>query len=232
MEKLRATLLQYSRWQPMGIYLDRIEGHLEVDFSVSVENAKALLESIAKQICHAKGKAAEFGNAPSINAVLKKAFVALGYASDELVTQVSSSLATIGQYVGNLRNEISPTSHGKSLAELNERNNKVDLLTREFLIDSTLVVAVFLIRSFEERQGDVVGPVDEAADKTPDYKENGAFNDYWDESFGDCSMGQYSYPASEILFNVDLQAYQAEYKDFIESEEPPAEAAVMQSEQP
>ena len=227
MEKLRATLLQYSRWQPMGIYIDRIEGHLEVDFSVSVENAKALLESIAKQICHAKGKAAELGNAPSINAVLKKAFVALGYSSDELVTQVSSSLATIGQYVGNLRNEISPTSHGKSLAELNERNNKVDLLTREFLIDSTLVVAVFLIRSFEERQDDMVGPVGEAANTTPDYEDHDAFNNYWDETFGEFAMGQYSYPASEILFNVDLQAYQAEYQAFIESDEEPAGDAVL-----
>jgi Abortive infection C-terminus len=116
MEKLRATLQQYVRWQPMAVYVDRIEGHLEADFSVSVENAKALLESIAKEICQAKGKSGELGNAPSINAVLKKAFVALGYTSDELVTQVSSSLATIGQHVGNLRNEISPTSHGKSLA--------------------------------------------------------------------------------------------------------------------
>jgi hypothetical protein len=42
MEKLRATLLQYVRWQPMAVYVDRIEGHLEADFSVSVENAKAL----------------------------------------------------------------------------------------------------------------------------------------------------------------------------------------------
>lgn len=222
MEKLRATLQQYSRWQPMADYVDRIEGHLEVDFSVSVENAKALLESIAKEICHAKGKAGELGNAPSINAVLKRAFVALGYASDELVTQVSSSLATIGQHVGNLRNEISPTSHGKSLAELGDRNNKVDLLTREFLIDSTLVVAVFLIRSFEERSSDVVMPVDAAANNTPDYEDNEAFNNYWDETFGEFVMGQYSYLASEVLFSVDAQAYQAEYKAFIATEDEPA----------
>lgn len=222
MEKLRATLQQYSRWQPMADYVDRIEGHLEVDFSVSVENAKALLESSAKEICHAKGKAGELGNAPSINAVLKRAFVALGYASDELVTQVSSSLATIGQHVGNLRNEISPTSHGKSLAELGDRNNKVDLLTREFLIDSTLVVAVFLIRSFEERSSDVVMPVDAAANNTPDYEDNEAFNNYWDETFGEFVMGQYSYLASEVLFSVDAQAYQAEYKAFIATEDEPA----------
>ena len=93
MEKLRATLLQYNHWQPMTVYIDRIEGHLEVDFSVSVENAKALLESIAKQICYAKGKAAELGGAPSINAVLKKAFVALGYASSSLATMDGRSAA-------------------------------------------------------------------------------------------------------------------------------------------
>ena len=33
------------------------------------------------------------------------------------------------------------------------------------------------------------------------------------------AMGDYSYPASEILFNVDKQAYVTEYKTFIESEE-------------
>lgn len=225
MEKFRATLEQYSRWTLMGDYVDRIEGHLEVDFSVSVENAKALLESIGKEICQAKG--VELGTAPSINAVMKRAFVALGYASDELVTQVSGSLANIGQYMGNLRNEISPTSHGKSLAELGERNNKVDLLTREFLIDSTLVVAVFLIRAFEERQSDVTAPSDDAVNAITEYEDNEAFNNFWDESFGEFTMGQYSYPASEILFNVDSQAYQAEYKAFIESEEAPVEDPVL-----
>lgn len=219
MEKLRATLSQPGRWQPFGIYVDRIEAHLESDFSVSVENAKALLESIAKEICQAKGQAAELGSAPSINAVLKKAFVALGYASSELVTQVSSSLATIGQHLGNLRNEISPTSHGKSLAELGDRNNKVDLLTREFLIDSTLVVAVFLIRAFEERQNNDAEPTDEVLDIIPDYEDNEVFNNYWDETFGEFAMGQYSYPASEILFNVDTQAYRAEYKAFVVAED-------------
>jgi hypothetical protein len=222
MEKLRTTLSQYGRWQPYGIYVDRMEAHLESDFSVSVENAKALLEGIGKEICEAKGKAAELGNAPSINAVLKKAYVALGYTSDELVTQISSSLATIGQHVGNLRNEVSPTSHGKSLAELNDRNSKVDLLTREFLIDSTLVVAVFLIRSFEGYQAVVIETPAEESSPTMDYDDNEAFNNYWDETFGEFQMGQYSYPASEILFNVDAQAYAAEHKAYMEADEEPA----------
>ena len=217
MEKLRTTLAQYSRWQTLGMYVDRMEGHLETDFSISVENAKALLESIGKEICDATG--VSLGTKPSINAILKKAFIALGYTAEELVTQVSSSLATIGQLIGSLRNEISPTSHGKSLEELTVRNNKVDLLTREFLIDSTLVVAIFLIRAFEERKSIAVAPTNSAADVTLDYENNEDFNSFWDESFGEFEMGDYSFAASEILFNLDLQAYQAEYEVFMESEE-------------
>jgi hypothetical protein len=217
MEKLRSTLAQYSRWQGLSMYVDRMEGNLETDFSLSVENAKALLESIGKEICDAKGM--PLGNSPSINAVLKKAFVALGYTAEEMVTQVSASLANIGQLIGNLRNEISPTSHGKSLEELKERNNKVDSLTKGFLIDSTLVVAVFLIRAFEERKNTTTLPSVSEAEVISDYENNEDFNNFWDESYGEFTMGDYSYTSSEILFNVDLQAYQAEYKAFMESKE-------------
>mgnify|MGYP003601835973 CR=1 FL=1 len=221
MEKLRATLAQYNRWQTLEIYIERMEGHLETDFSISVENAKALLESIGKEICDSKGVI--LGNKPTINAVLKKAFVALGYTAEELVTQMSGSLATIGQLIGNLRNEISPTSHGKSLEDLKNRNNKVDLLTREFLIGSTLIVAVFLIRAFEEREGMLTIAGDSENHEVFDYKANENFNNFWDDNFGDFAMGEYAYPASEILFNMELEAYQMECKAFLESEDDIAE---------
>lgn len=221
MEKLRATLAQYSRWQTLEIYIERMEGHLETDFSISVENAKALLESIGKEICDARGVA--LGSTSSINAVLKKAFVALGYTAEELVTQMSGALATIGQLIGNLRNEISPTSHGKSLDDLKNRNNKVDLLTREFLIDSTLVVAVFLIRTFEERRVNLATNEDNGNCTFFDYKANENFNNSWDDDFGEFAMGEYSYSASEILFNMEIEAYQMECKAFLESEDDMAE---------
>jgi hypothetical protein len=218
MEKLRATIELYGHWKGLGLYIDRMEGHLESDFSISVENAKALLESIGKEICRAKG--AELPTAPSINAVLKKAFGAIGYSNEDLVNKVSGSLANIGQELGNLRNEISPTSHGKSLDELRDRNNKVDALTRGFLIDSTLVVAVFLIRAFEERKDESVLAVDDkmADDVLLKYDETEDFNAFWDDAFGEFGMGDYSYAASEILFNVDYKAYETEHKTFKETE--------------
>ncbi len=225
MQKIRDTLALYSRWIELAPYVDRMEAHLESDFSLSVENAKAMLESIGKEICKAKG--VELGNTPSINAVLKKAFVGMDYPAEGLVAQVSGALATIGQNVGELRNQISPTSHGKSLEELKDRNNKVDLLTCEFLIDSTVVVAVFLIRAFEERQGLSTLPKGEPeAFAGPDYEAQQEFNDYWDGAFGDFTMGAYMYSASEILFRMDTSAYLAECEEFAVSEKdtPPGAA--------
>lgn len=214
MQKLRSTIDQYSRWSDLTIYIDRMEAHLESDFSHSLENAKALLEAIGKEICKARG--VELKADSSINGVLKNAFSAMGYTNTNLVNQISSALATIGQQVGELRNEIGATSHGRSLDEIRERNNNVDLLTREFLIDSTLVVAVFLIRTFENKKEDEKPPLAEAeAEERLDYFETTAFNDFWDDIFGEFAMGEYAYTASEILFNVDYKAYKSEYTAFL-----------------
>jgi hypothetical protein len=193
-----------------------MEAHLEADFSTALENAKALLESIGKEICSAKAVALE--PTSPIQGVLKKAFGALGFAGDDMVRQVSIALATIGQNVGELRNQISPTSHGKPLDELRDRNNKVDLLTREFLIDSTLVVAVFLIRAFEERQAVALSSaaVQPALDDGPSYDDNEDFNDFWDEVYSGISMGAYNFTASEVLFGMDPQGYATELKSFHE----------------
>jgi len=225
MQKIRDTLALYSRWSELAPYVDRMEAHLESDFSLSVENAKALLESIGKEVCKARG--AELGANPSINAVLKRAFTAMDYPADGLVAQVSGALATIGQQIGELRNQISPTSHGKALDELKERNSKVDLMTREFLIDSTVAVAVFMIRAFEERQQ--LAPLSKAEPEPSaptDYEAHQDFNDYWDGVFGDFAMGAYVYSASEVLFRMDGDAYLAQCEEFESSQQdtPPGEA--------
>jgi hypothetical protein len=224
MQKIRDTLVLYSRWSELAPYVDRMEAHLETDFSLSVENAKALLESIGKEVCKAKG--AELGSNPSINAVLKRAFTAMDYPAEGLVAQVSGALATIGQQIGELRNQISPTSHGKPLDELKERNSRVDLMTREFLIDSTVAVAVFLIRAFEERQQQGLPPQVEPEPPPPqDYDAHQDFNDYWDGAFGDFTMGAYVYCASEVLFKMDEKSYIAECDEFESSQQdtPPGE---------
>lgn len=213
MDKLKKVIEQYGRWSELTILILRIETHIESDFSNSLENAKSLLETIGKEICTLKGHTLNPNS--TINGVLKNAFSVLGYSNTNLVNQISSALATIGQQVGELRNEIGITSHGKSLAEIRERNNRVNVLTREFLINTIEIISCFLIRSFEN---DNPRQPNEATENTVNYLEAEEFNEFWDDAFGEFQMGTYSYAASEILFNVDKQAYINEYKTFKQDE--------------
>lgn len=208
MEKLKTIIEKHAKWRVLGDYIERIEAHIETDFSLSLENSKALLETISREICKQKG--VELPSLPSMNILLKKAFVAIGYKNDGLVTQVSKSLANIAQQMGSLRNEIGTTSHGKSLEELENRNNNVDQLTRELLIDTTKIVASLLIRSFESESLTST----KNKENIINYSDNVDFNEFWDETYGEFDMGDLSYPASEILYNLDFQAYKNECKVF------------------
>ena len=116
MDKLKDKISQYGRWAPVNEYIVRIETHLDSDFSISLENAKALLETIGKEICKSKGRI--LAEDSSVNGVLKNAFSVLGYTKSNMVVQISSALATIGQQIGELRNDIGTSSHGKTLEEL------------------------------------------------------------------------------------------------------------------
>lgn len=209
MEKLRSTISQYGRWSPISQYIERIETFTDTDFSISIENAKSLLESIGKEICNAKG--CQLVETSTVNGVLKSTFKAMGYTNTNMVRQISTSLATIGQQIGELRNEIGTSSHGKTLDQINKRNDAVDELTSSFLIDSIELVACFLIRVYEGENENLRVETQLKYDDCED------FNDYWDDLFGEFSMGDYSYTASEILFNNDIDVYSTEYKFYIEN---------------
>lgn len=215
MEKLRSTIAEHGRWVLLTEFVDRVEAYQENDFSTAIENAKALLESIGKEICQDKG--VELGTQATTNEILKGAFKGLGLGNSEIVSVVSRSLGAIGQKVGELRNEICATPHGMTLEQLKERNGKVDRLTRDFLLDSTAAVSVFLIGAYEQqKQG--------KSEERLDYDKASDFNDYFDDLYGEVEIGNYSYSASEILYNVDYNAYRTEHDAFMaepEQEETP-----------
>lgn len=209
MDKLKDKISQYGRWAPINEYIVRIETYLENDFSISLENAKALLESIGKEICKSKGRT--LAPDSSVNGVLKNAFSVLGYTRSNMVVQISSALATIGQQIGELRNDIGTSSHGKTLEELQNRNEAINELTKAFLINSVELIACFLISLYEGEHIEIISSKEIGYDECED------FNEYWDELYGEFSMGGYSYTASEILYNNDPSAYETEYNSFMES---------------
>lgn len=112
--------------------------------------------------------------------------------------------------MGNLRNEIGTTAHGKTLEEMKNRSDSVNSLTDGFLISSTELVCCFLIESFETDS-----PLAPVADSEIAYDDNPEFNERWDEIYGKFRMtDDYIYPASQILYNLDFLAYQSELNAF------------------
>lgn len=45
MERLNRLIEQYGRWKELKTYTERIDAHIQSDFSLSLENSKSLLET-------------------------------------------------------------------------------------------------------------------------------------------------------------------------------------------
>jgi len=213
--KLQETIEKYGRWQPIEEYIQRIDTFKDSDFSIAVENAKSMLESIAKEICDERRQIYEEEDSPS--KLLKLAFGAIGVQASTIGPQIALALSNIGQNIGQLRNEIGAISHGRTMEELKAKKESIDIFTCEFLLQSTEIIACFLIDYFEWKFPRIKSPV--AYEEKLKYEECTAFNEFWDDSFGEFQMTDYSYLASEVLFNVDYQAYVTEYRAYSEGDE-------------
>ncbi len=208
MERLKLILERYSRWQPLSEYVARIEGYRQTDFSISIENSKSLLESIAKEIC--KERRQPLDNNENFSKLLRLSFGSLGYAPTNTINQIGQAIGRIGQAMGSFRNEIGTTAHGRTLDELRNRTNSINSLTDDFLVLSTELVCCFLIEAFETDN-----PLVPIVDTEISYDDNAEFNESWDEIYGKFRMtDDYIYPASQILFNLDFLAYQSELSAF------------------
>lgn len=214
MEKLKKLIEQHSRWHPLEEYIQRIEAYVQSDFSISIENSKSLLESIAKEICSNRGQSFEAEDSPA--KLLKLAFGAIGIQATTISPQIASALSTIGQFVGELRNEVGSISHGRTMEELQAKKEILDYITREFLIASTEIISCFLIQFYEWKYPltEVITPEEQLV-----YEDCEELNEYLDETYGEFSIGALSYPASEILFHVDNQVYETEYREFNRDQE-------------
>ncbi len=207
MQKLRILVENNSKWAVLLEYIDRIEASKELDFSLALENAKCVLETIGKEICSKKG--VELESKSTMAGVLKNAFNVLGLGANDSARQISTALGTIGQNFGTIRNQIGATAHGKTVEQLEQRNEHLSPMTRTLLIDTVVTVGCFMINLYESEE---IGLTRQ--DKTIHYEDMDKFNSYLDDTFGSFDMGVYSFPASEVLFYTDPNAYSTELDIF------------------
>ena len=149
MDKLRATIQQYGRWQAYDDYIKRIELNVEADFPACVEISKSLLEGISKKICEERGQA--FEKDETVGKLVKLAFGCIGYdRAHEEIKQIGTALVTIAHNMGTLRNAIGPTAHGVTPEEIEARKDSIKKTSSNFLLTSTEMVCCFLIKPLKQ----------------------------------------------------------------------------------
>ena len=205
MYRLKEIVNNYSRWQDLSTHINRIEYQINDDLTSAIGSTKSLLESICKTILdYEQG---EYENYDNVNKLVKKTIQILKIENPSQTSAFGNALVTSIQNLGELRNRIDDSSHGKSLLD---KNKKIDSIIASFLINSAETIACFLIEFYEIEHPRKKG------ENEFNFQEMKEFNEYLDDQHGDVKIANLLYPTSEALFAVDTTAYKDEHRKYLE----------------
>ena len=200
MDMLKEICNSYIKWKPLEEYILRIETYRDSDGVLVLENCKALIESICKTILEELKE--KVSGKESFQALVSKACNKMSCLPN--TGDLARSFATVAQRLGEFRNNFAVISHGASVYQIEERRNKITKAATDFMISTVEQLAVFLITVYQEeyplqKQGKIR------------YEDSPDFNDQFDEEIEPIQIGEYGpYSPSEILFNIDIDAYKTE----------------------
>ncbi|MBD2389758.1 abortive infection family protein [Aphanizomenon flos-aquae NRERC-008] len=205
MDRLKELINNYSRWTNLSNYIIRIEYQIDNDITAAIGSTKSLLESICKTILdHEK---VEYDRNDNINKLAKKTIHSFNIENPDKISLFGNALVTSIHNLGELRNYIDESSHGKSLFD---KTQKIDSITALFLINSAETIACFLIEFYEIEHPRKKGENEFRFEEMQD------FNDYIDNEYGYIEIAKISYATSEALFAIDKTAYKDEYRKYLE----------------
>lgn len=205
MDRIKELINNYARWTNLSKYINRIEYQINDDFTSAIGSTKALLESICKTILDHENT--EYDKNDNINKLAKQTINSFKIGNLEQIGLFGNAIVTSIQNIGELRNCIDESSHGKSLLD---KNKKIDLITALFLINSAETIACFLIEFYE-----IEHPRKKGEDEFI-FEEMRDFNDYIDNEHGSIEIARIPYATSEALFAIDITAYKDEYRKYLE----------------
>ena len=197
MQILRKTCQQYSKWKPLEDYILRIETYLENDGVFVLENCKALIECICKTILEDVGEACS--RSDSVQALISKACNQMSCLPE--TGNLVRSFHTVAQRLGEFRNEFATTGHGSSVYDIDQYKTNVTRAASAFMVTTVEQLAIFLLTVYHEEY-----PLN--AKQELRYIDNPEFNHEFDEELEPIQIGNYGpYSPSELLFNIDIDAY-------------------------
>lgn len=204
MDILKEICSSYGKWNPLEEYILRIETYRQTNGPVVLENCKALVETICKTILVDLGE-------PLINN--EKTHILISKACNKMrclpnTGDLARSFITVAQKLGEFRNNFAVIAHGVTVYQIEERRNKITRAATDFMISTVEQLAVFLITVYHEEY-----PI--LTQRAVRYEDNSEFNEKYDEEIESIQIGGYGpYSPSEVLFNIDIDAYKTELSNY------------------
>ncbi len=200
MEILKEICNSFAKWKPLEETILRIETYRNSDGALVLESCKSLIETICKTILE------DLKEIPSatetLQSLVSKTCDKMGCLAN--TTDLVRSFVTVANRLGEFRNKFAAVSHGASVYQLEERQNKITKASTDFMISTIEQLAVFLITVYHEEYPS------QKQEKIR-HEDNPDFNQQFDEEIEPIQVGVYGpYSPSEVLFNIDVDAYKTE----------------------
>lgn len=193
--------------------------------ALAFDHAKALIESVCKTILRDRGQAVPtkddlpklFGTTLEQLRVLPDAHTA-DAETGRSIHKTAGALHSVVQGICELRNKQGSASHGK-LAE----TQPLESVQAELVARSADAVVSFLFKAHRSYA------IPAARPKRVQYIDNQRFNASVDESHEPIKIFSLSYRPSEVLYNVDYQAYVESLNSFLSQEQDSEDGAAAGS---
>lgn len=195
-----------------------LEEAVDKNPGLAFDLARALLESVCKAVL--EERSAEVDTNWNLPRLLKETMAQLRLVPDGLEEeeQVSASLKkavgglqTVVHGISELRNSHGFASHGKGPSF-----RQLDVVHASLVARSTDAIVNFLFRAHRECEADVV-------ERKLSYGDNPEFDEYIDETNPVVTIFEMEYRPSEVLFQVDIQAYRNSLADWEAVKDPAQE---------
>lgn len=211
MENLKEFISNNSKWKLLlEVYIRRIETFKKSSFGQVVDGCKCLIESILKTIIvEVQCKTEEELKKKEANELLNEVVLLLRINTKKY-EKIIGGCNSIIKGIAELRNTHGETSHGKDIYTLEERMNSFQNIEIDLIINSITNLACFILKYYEE-----VYPNNKTKQKNIFYSDNDNFNGWLDEKYDIVTVGTaYEYSPSEVLFNLDSEAYKQEMLEY------------------
>lgn len=205
MRWIRELIEKVPSFKAYETHISTIENSVETNPALCIETSKSFIEGICKTILTNQGQT--LNDDTQFQVLVKRTLEQLITQSGEDLSELPElgrRTASVAQKIAEIRNNAGFATHGLDIA-----HPHIDKILSLFIYKITDVIGGFIMYFYinHVRNGDT----------RILYEDCEYFNNWFDDE-NPLEIGGVIISASEALYNLDYQAYKANYVDFIDLE--------------